>query len=143
MKEKKVWRYYCDFCKKASLSKGAMKKHEKHCTMNPDRKCRMCAYTECLSAPLPELIAMLPEPSELLYETEWGGQATWEGKIPAFWDAFEKMRDAAEHCPACILAALRQRGLPAYVWGDKYNYAKECKSLWDEVNAERMERYNY
>ena len=143
MRVKKVWRYCCDFCKKTSLSKGAMNKHEKHCTMNPDRKCRMCAYMEGYSAPLPELIAMLPEPSELLYEIECGYQATGEGKMPAFWEAFEKMRDAAEQCPACILAALRQRGIPAWVWEEKYDYAKECKSLWDEVNAENMERYNY
>ncbi len=34
--------YYCDFCKKHSLASWAMKEHEKHCTLNPDRICRVC-----------------------------------------------------------------------------------------------------
>ncbi|MCK5346673.1 MAG: hypothetical protein KAR20_24855, partial [Candidatus Heimdallarchaeota archaeon] len=32
--------YYCDFCKKKGLR--SLKIHEKHCTANPDRECRLC-----------------------------------------------------------------------------------------------------
>lgn len=36
--------YYCDFCKKHGLSSGSLKKHEKHCTNNPNRFCRICGF---------------------------------------------------------------------------------------------------
>jgi len=38
IKNKKV--YYCDYCKKHSLRNITL--HEKHCTLNPHRDCRMC-----------------------------------------------------------------------------------------------------
>ena len=34
--------YYCDFCKKKGLSASSISKHEKHCTLNPKRECRLC-----------------------------------------------------------------------------------------------------
>ena len=34
--------YYCDFCKIRRLAKPAMELHERHCTMNHNRKCRVC-----------------------------------------------------------------------------------------------------
>ena len=40
VKTKKV--FYCEFCKKKSLATHSMLKHEKHCTLNPKRECRLC-----------------------------------------------------------------------------------------------------
>lgn len=48
IKNKKV--YYCDFCKKHSLSAPSISKHEKHCIKNLDRVCRLCEYSN--STPL-------------------------------------------------------------------------------------------
>lgn len=41
--------YYCDFCDRYKLTPQSMKVHEKHCTMNPDRVCRMpgCRNKSC------------------------------------------------------------------------------------------------
>lgn len=69
MRVKKVNRYYCDFCKKSNCSKHAMELHEKHCTMNPDRQCRLC---NDVTAPA-ELMELLPDPKECTWEDEWGG----------------------------------------------------------------------
>lgn len=33
--------YYCEFCRKYKLTPQSMVIHERHCTANPDRKCRM------------------------------------------------------------------------------------------------------
>ena len=44
-KIKKV--YYCEFCKRHSLS--SLISHELHCTMNPDRKCRLCGREKSLT----------------------------------------------------------------------------------------------
>ena len=42
MKKKTRIVYYCDFCKKRLMRIDAMERHEKHCTANLDRKCRVC-----------------------------------------------------------------------------------------------------
>lgn len=88
MKQKKVWRFYCDHCKKAGGGKRAMETHERHCTLNPERECRVCALVHgAHPRPMPELIAALNE----------GG--------------YKKLREASSECPACILARLRQIAL--------------------------------
>lgn len=37
MKRKRVWRYYCDFCKKSGCGRAAMAWHEQRCINNPAR----------------------------------------------------------------------------------------------------------
>ena len=68
MYKKKKWRYYCDFCKKAGGSAGAMAKHEKHCTNNPNRYCRLCDKFGESQQPMSELLSVLPNPND--YKTE-------------------------------------------------------------------------
>ena len=39
--------YYCDYgCKKYLLSPSGMEKHERHCSLNPNRICRMRTRTK-------------------------------------------------------------------------------------------------
>lgn len=90
MKRKKVWRYYCEFCGKGSCSGGHMNIHEKHCTRNPNRKCRMCDFGRLKQQPIQDLIKAL-------------GSGDNEG--------FEKLSNLADGCPACILSAINQSGL--------------------------------
>ncbi len=72
MKEKMVKQYKCDFCGKKGYSKGHMNKHERHCTMNPDRACRMCVLVHGnLQPPIDELLAVLPDMETK--EDEYGG----------------------------------------------------------------------
>lgn len=42
MTRRQVWQYWCDHCGKHNLSAASIAKHEKHCTKNPARVCRMC-----------------------------------------------------------------------------------------------------
>ena len=56
IKIKKV--YYCEFCNKHSLR--TLVEHEKHCTANPSRVCKLCEIFE-ISNNILELI----EPDEL------------------------------------------------------------------------------
>lgn len=35
--------YYCSYCRKYKLTPQAIKVHELHCTLNPERACRVCA----------------------------------------------------------------------------------------------------
>ena len=41
MKEKLKTVYYCEFCKKYRLTRNSMYFHERSCTLNPDRVCRV------------------------------------------------------------------------------------------------------
>lgn len=87
MTRKRVWRYKCDFCKKSGCSSGHLKRHEMSCTANPNRVCKMCNFLGNEQSPLTELIAI----------------ASAKGDC---W--MDKLRSAANECPACMLATLRQ-----------------------------------
>lgn len=81
MIKKKMWRYYCEFCGKGGCSASHMKKHEEHCTMNPDRKCGLCEVADLEQQKMETLI-----------------YAHVKGDL----------RSVSNECPACMLAALRQ-----------------------------------
>ncbi|KKL05738.1 hypothetical protein LCGC14_2603050, partial [marine sediment metagenome] len=79
MKKVKKWRYYCDFCKKSGASEYHMRNHEKHCTSNPNRECRICDKMEVVQQPLHVLIE--------IYDQKH----------------LQGLRDISENCPMCIL----------------------------------------
>jgi hypothetical protein len=114
MRREKRWRYYCDHCKKSGGHAYHLRNHEKRCTANPDRECGICEQMGELPLPIKELIAVL-EPR--------GG--------------LERLRDIANNCPACILAAIRQSGCmdwenPATYY--EFDFNKELAGFWAEVS---------
>jgi hypothetical protein len=133
--------YYCDHCKKRSLSAGHMRKHEERCTKNPNRKCGMCAMREAEQPDLKVLMAMLPDPGKHLWFNEAARipDVSMEEALEPIWDAFWK---AAKECPACAMAALRQKGVPVSC-ATKFDFKKECAAIWAEVNAVRSENIDY
>jgi hypothetical protein len=46
MKVKRLLTYYCSYCKKHGHRKPDMEKHEQHCTLNPNRSCRLCGNAD-------------------------------------------------------------------------------------------------
>ena len=129
MKRKRVWRYYCEFCGKTNCSASSISRHEKRCTMNPDRHCGMCATSDLPQKPMPELLATL-EGIEISETTdEYGVSIKFEGDMDA---ALLRLRDKAENCPACILAALRQKGIPVPM--TTFKFTDECHEFWHNVN---------
>jgi len=132
MRTKRVNRYYCDFCKKSGCSAGHMRRHEERCTMNPNRKCGVCSLREecdpdtaALVALLPPLASITPEPQTNAYE------ASLAKTMP-------KLREAADGCPGCILAALKQTGWREWSYG-VFDYEAEMKPIFDEVNEQRWQ----
>lgn len=123
MTKKKVNRYYCDFCRKAGCSSGHMKKHEKHCTANPNRACRLCQTPHRDFASLRKFVEGINEqPDEPV------------GEIP------KELRDAVGNCPACILATLRQeQGRHVYT----FDFKKELEAWWAEKNDEASQKEIY
>jgi hypothetical protein len=133
------WRYYCEFCKKSGGSSGHMAKHEKACTMNLDRVCGMCKVLGQEQPDLKELMALLPNPEDYLTKHE-----IWEG-FPGLDGAIERLmpelREKSGNCPACILAALRQKKIFVSMI-NSFNFTEECKAFWADIN-ERNFRNDY
>lgn len=136
-------RYYCGFCEAAGRLKGFWTKpraerHERGCTANPNRVCGLCAEVAELvggkseQKPISELVAVLSE-DKLNY-------------------GFADLRDAANNCPACILAALRQTpirdGMSTQDWWEwmsqfDFDFKRELDSFWAEQNNAKFESQSH
>jgi hypothetical protein len=126
MRKKQVWRYYCDFCKKASCSAGALKSHERSCTANPNRVCRMCEKGEYTPAPLPELIKVfegIGRPTDM--------EDIYHFKSDVLESPVRRLRELADGCPCCIFAAIRQAGFAPV---STFKLKDEIKSVWPDIN---------
>lgn len=84
MRQKLQMRYWCDHCKKAGSRGPAMLKHERSCTLNWDRSCRMC-----------EALGNSQQPADELWNAFQRG-------------GFDELRKLCEECPACTLMVLRR-----------------------------------
>jgi hypothetical protein len=133
MKKNKVWRYYCDYCKKGSCSGGHMKKHESSCTMNPNRKCKMCDYGGLKQQPIADLINALGIGDD---------------------NGFKKLSNLTDGCPVCILSAINQSGLQKGQVYDKngkcvdegfyfkdFDFKKLRDEFLQEVNSQKEDYY--
>ena len=138
MRKKQVWRFYCDFCKKANCSSFSISKHERGCTANPERQCGVCRIIAKSNgdkppAGLAELITMLPEidDNEIFNMMTEGTKSGTRA-----WSVLEKLREAAHGCPACILAAIRQSPTMSIGSYLGFDFKAEMKAFWEEYNAE-------
>lgn len=137
MKVKRVNRYYCDFCKKAGCHGGHIKKHEEHCSLNPDRKCGFCEVSKRTPANLADLIALLPKLTDFPpIQADAGFGETLGQDIPPLKEAIDKAINEvyllAENCPGCIFAAIRQSGLPTYLFD--FDFKKVKSEFWADHN---------
>ena len=138
MKRLKKWRYYCDYCKKSGCSGGHIKRHEESCTMNPNRVCGMCKQTDEEQPKMADMIKAL----DVAVINEGQDNHGFDFcTIKNEKEALEALRKAANNCPACILAALRQHGYPFLF--DSFRFADEQKSFWGDVNESRMDYGDY
>lgn len=138
MKRKIV--YYCDYCNKKSLR--SLKIHEKHCTANPDRECRLCDNKSI--KPIIEKYRKY----FTIEETEkviLGGQE-WEMVIKPIFKKEFTLKDIINEldyiCPNCILAIIRCLGLNRCYMEDKFkfDYKKALDNWWRITNKEEWEK---
>ena len=140
IKIKKV--YYCEFCKKHSLV--PIGEHEKHCTGNINRTCRMCA-DETGGIDLSKTVEKWKKIAETAKkipkkERDSFGCSTVTG---AEYEEIEKLVNSkltmqdAEGCPACSLAIVRLAGLNEYPLFTEFDFKDEKKKWWDKVNDEK------
>lgn len=143
MKVKKINRYYCDFCKKASCSGGHIKKHEERCTLNPNRKCGVCKMLELETKPMSELISILPDSKKFIEEAFSGSSENcYSDNLSIETNkVLPILREKCGDCPACIMAALRQANIPIPI--TNFNFAKEMQDIWTDINKANKEQYDY
>jgi len=132
MKKKKVWRYYCDFCGKGGCSGGAMAKHEKRCTMNPNRECGF--HMDPLNI-IEETQIELDELRKLIREAVLDSQEADTELVAA-------LLDAAYGCPACVLAAIRQENATRDEGHQIHLTAFHYKEETERIFGEARERWN-
>jgi hypothetical protein len=137
--------YYCDFCKKRSLSGGHLKKHEVHCTLNPDRECKFCKNYFKSTYNIKDIIEEFKTRFKIvilndIFDTE---QVQWL-KEPI---TLEEIRKRVNNCPNCIFSIIRQCKLNYHYFDIKFDYKKEVQDLFNKINDEayRLEvnTYNY
>lgn len=134
MTRKPAWRYICDFCGKSNHSGGHMARHERSCTANPNRVCRLHEHCEDTQLPTAELANIL-----------------LKHRADGLWDqAIQELRLAASGCPACMLSAIRHSKMqtPTEYDGEgivegfsfPFNFKEEMKAFWDAINDAAYER---
>jgi len=126
--------YYCDYCKKKNLCASAISLHEKYCTSNPNRECRMCGlkpdYIKIAEKfknryKIIEVDVMNDFTSQ---QVEWMGEPL----------TLDEIRESVDYCPACVLTVMKLAGLNDYIFYDTlwFNYKKETEEWWKEKNEE-------
>jgi hypothetical protein len=111
-----------------------MSKHEKHCTVNPNRECGLCKSSLDIAPFIEQLksrfriIEIMDEdiPEITYHKVEWGGNPITLKEILRFTDG----------CPNCTFSILRQTKLNYAVFDFKYDYIKELKTWWSDINDE-------
>ena len=117
---RRMWK--CEHCGKKCYTKTNGAKHERGCTMNPNRPWGLCGWCgdsnygagTRVSPPL----AKAEIPIDLHFSPE------------AFPECLKRVTEHYEGCPACILAEIRQAGMTS----------TECNFDFDACCAEWRER---
>lgn len=143
MKEKMVHQYRCDFCSKKKYSKPHMIQHEKCCTMNPDRHCRMCMLIGEEQQLVENLLIIFPKDllkcyKEIQDNCAYIGLAESNKLTEMFKPHLDKLYQAVHTCPACMLAVIRQSGLRGFDIG--FDYKKEIEAFWEDYNKRQREK---
>jgi len=129
-KTKKV--YYCEYCGRHRLTRRSIEEHEKHCTLNPHRSCRMCGQSD-LNSVIEKyrdrfrVVEKEHTPYGVTMGIEWTNDEVTLGDIEADVDG----------CPACTLAVMRLCGFNGFPGPPlEFDYQKARKAWWKERNVE-------
>lgn len=133
MKRLKRWRYYCEYCKKSGSSGGHIARHEKSCTMNPDRICKFCKHIGVEQPSMIDMLKILQIAKIKEDEDRYGITFTIENEK----EAIEKLREVANNCPACMLAAIRQYTKYPMIF-TAFSFPEEKKIFWDTINEDNV-----
>jgi len=113
IKIKKI--YYCSFCKKKSLRKDTIINHEKRCTLNINRECRVCSSVLCIKQ---------KDIKPIIKRFAGSGELQEKEGLDIKYILREIGKDF--DCPACILTILRILNIKTY----DFDYKKRMEEIW-------------
>jgi hypothetical protein len=100
----------------------------------------MCKLSEDEQPAIQTLLAILPDPSQFIHHEESNDvDYVWidDGKLEAaVKEVFPALCEATGYCPACIMAAIRQKGIPAPVTRAFFDYKKMKEEFFSSVNTD-------
>lgn len=147
MNKRRAWIYECEHCGKSGRSGGHISTHEKHCTMNPQRVCRVCLMDrgdlcqgEGEQKPIAELLPLLPDPKSLSLDfakVEFldDESDTFPQDCQAVGDGIERLREARRTAqPASWRRCASEESRPC-TGGDSTSNRKWAKSGRRSNNA--------
>jgi hypothetical protein len=138
MKVKLRHKYYCDFCKVTKGQKYAMEKHEASCTKNPNRICKGSCTWNGGQKKMADLLAVIgPVRDYQREQASLSGGVFYTFESDPINEMLPRLRYAATDCPFCIMAALRQAGIPVPEATD-FDYKKEVAELHESMNESRL-----
>ncbi len=108
MKVKKVYRYYCDHCKRNKGTRESMRIHEERCLKNPDRWCPVCED--------------LGGHKSVIDYIEKHGIPNWQDDAEIE-NSRNAILDLVDDCPACALAGMVQTGCNSFDFQFDYESA--------------------
>lgn len=118
--------------------------HEKHCTLNPNRTCRMCKEPRNI----PELVKLIPSAEQFHKTTidhgdEYGpcNCDHYAGWGDTYKEPLQKVRDACDECPACIFSVIRQSKVPICIFD--FDFKKEAEDWFAEKSEAAREQAEY
>lgn len=100
-----------------------MERHERSCSLNPDRQCWTCEKAGLNGKELPELIAFAK------------AKADESGALSI--NLVAEIEDLADGCPDCVLAAARQSNVYFVNW----EYRTESAAFWREHDRYDAEEF--
>lgn len=143
--------YYCEFCNKKSLAAHATSSHEKHCTANPNRHCRICEMSTTIQDEVNEYKSRFTlqknEQTQDIFSDKFFNTdeyiVRWVDKPVTI----DELRERFDDCPACILSILRQTGMNKHYFHFEFDFKQEMQEAFDEKirreNEMRSQNYCY
>ena len=112
--------YYCEYCGKHSLR--PLRKHERYCTANPNRHCRLCGrqgYEKLIEK----------------YKNIGISKDYSREDFKKFQEKINELYAEVDNCPACTLTVIRcvipTKIQPLIEW----SYDKAREQWWNDVNT--------
>lgn len=129
VKEQKVYR--CDFCRKYALR--SLAKHERHCTGNINRECRMCGrHAGTLQAVVDRANASV----QFDGEPRSGVTNIRHWNLDQLYTDLAEEHDKSGGCPMCTLTVIRHSKLGQFPCQMRFNLKEEIARWWADVNEE-------
>ena len=139
--EKKTrFRCTCDFCGKRNWSPSHMTRHEKGCTMNPNRKCGICGnYGNNPQIPMEDLLGAFDN-ARILPGFDGGFS-----HLDYDYDIVARLHEMTDGCHACMLAAIRQFCVKNNCNPEdsfpSFKYKELRGDFWNAVNEAALSRH--